>query len=230
MAKDYTRRRLSSSKGYTPKQFLGLIAAFLIGYLTANVFDLTSLNQWLHNQILSSEAQEAQIKSPVAQDKLPKPKFEFYTLLAKDQNSMKALPKPEASSAAAPVNLPPTVTKNTHDAPTNILPTAHIASKALANKNNNLAANSVSGQVNGNSNTSKDSYSIQIASFNKKQDAEHMKAGLLLKGFEVSIVAAPQGGWFRVILGPYPSRQEAEKIQLIIAKSERIKGMLRKNA
>jgi cell division protein FtsN len=71
---------------------------------------------------------------------------------------------------------------------------------------------------------------VQVASFKARQDAEHMKGLLILKGFEVTVapISTPtQGNWFRVIIGPYPNRVLALKAQGILAKTQRLRGMVR---
>lgn len=80
-------------------------------------------------------------------------------------------------------------------------------------------------------NSVKESYFLQIASFQKHADAEQMKASLLMRGFEVSIstVQQPDGKvWHRVLLGPYVTKETAEKIQAQIAQRERISGIIRR--
>ena len=76
----------------------------------------------------------------------------------------------------------------------------------------------------------KEAFLIQIAAFNKRQDAEHLKALLVLRGFDVTVspFIKENINWYRVIVGPLPSRAEAEKAQIAVAKSERMKGMIRK--
>ncbi|WP_019218251.1 SPOR domain-containing protein [Legionella tunisiensis] len=80
------------------------------------------------------------------------------------------------------------------------------------------------------STNSKESYLLQLASFKNKQEAERLKAALTLKGFDVHVAMSSQqqGNWFRVILGPFHSRGDAEKARMSIARSERITGMIRK--
>jgi cell division protein FtsN len=59
-----------------------------------------------------------------------------------------------------------------------------------------------------------------------------MKAVLILKGFAVTIVpisTRSQGTWFRVLVGPYPNRALAQKVQVILAKTEHLHGMVRTN-
>jgi cell division protein FtsN len=76
----------------------------------------------------------------------------------------------------------------------------------------------------------KNAYLVQIASFKSKQEAERMKASLALKGFVVSIavVNQQQAQWYRIILGPYASRTQAEKARSSLAQSEHLAGMIRR--
>jgi hypothetical protein len=62
-----------------------------------------------------------------------------------------------------------------------------------------------------------------------KADAEKMKALLSLKGFQVSVVIIEQQNLprYRVILGPFSSREAAETARHTIAERERISGMIR---
>ena len=56
-----------------------------------------------------------------------------------------------------------------------------------------------------------------------------MKGLLTLKGFSVSIVSindVSRGSWFRVVVGPYPNRNLAQKAQIDLAKNERLHGMV----
>ncbi|MBA3535993.1 MAG: SPOR domain-containing protein [Tatlockia sp.] len=214
MAKDYSsRRRPATRRSNAPKQLFWLLASFLCGYLAATVFDFTSLSSWVNANILTKKnGSKPQIQVAAKEPELPKPKFEFYTLLAKDHSVV----------AVAPVVKPQT-------------PLAQLKPQSAAQSPATPAQSGKSvpvtdGKAVVQANPSKDSYLIQVAAFKNRQDAEHMKAALTLKGFDVSVVATSQtqGNWFRVIAGPFSSRATAEKAQLNLAQNERIKGMIRK--
>lgn len=228
MAKDYGKRRPIRQKSNAPKQFFWILASFLAGYLTATVFDFTSLSTWVNANILAKRHEtkpqtQAQVAAKEKEPELPKPKFEFYTLLAKGGNAPVVVPspKPIASVPPKPVSQPAVAVGNAAVVPTKqeTASTRSPATVAVTESKPVTPANS-----------SKDSYQIQIASFKRKLDADQMKAGLTLKGFDVSVVAVSQaqGTWFRVIVGPFGSRTAAEKAQLSLAQSERVKGMIRK--
>jgi cell division protein FtsN len=211
MAKDYGRRMPTRRRSNAPKQLFWLLAMFLGGYLTATVFDFTSLSSWVTTNILAKhKTAKPQAKIVAKEPDLPKPKFEFYTLLAKDR-----------SPTAAPASNPQTAAVQTQQA----AQANTLAAKPIAQQPTKAVV-VLEGRPLEPATISKDSYLIQLAAFKNRQDAEHMKAGLILKGFNVSIVTAAQ--WYRVIAGPYNSRNEAIKTQLTLAQNEHIKGMLRK--
>lgn len=219
MAKDYSRRRQTRQRSNAPRQFFMVIAAFLCGYLTATVFDFASVMSWLNKNVLNQNKTAPAEKIAVKPAELPKPKFEFYTLLSKDNSAPVAINR--SNPAALSKNTAPTGTLNSQS-------TTQLASqraamqavKVVESKPVSVASNALA----------KESYSIQIASFNKRADAEHVKALLVLKGFDVNIVAVPQQKitWYRVIIGPFTSRLDAEKAQIAVAKSERMHGMIRR--
>ncbi|MFA5959859.1 MAG: SPOR domain-containing protein [Tatlockia sp.] len=205
MAREYGRR--PGKKSRLPQQVVKLAFSFVCGYLTASVFDFTSLSAWVQSSMSKWQGKKPAVHVVVKEPELPKPKFEFYTLLAKDRNgqiqAVKTAPAPQAKAA---VDVAQTATT---------MPSIALAeNKALSTELAN-----------------KDGYHVQIASFKNRQDAESMKAGLVLKGFEVSVTTSVQQQvtWFRVIVGPFNSRAQAEKTQLALAQNERIKGMVRKN-
>lgn len=194
MARDYNKKSKPSTTGKTNSPWLLVLFAFFLGYLGGNVFNLSQLTLWIKSQVTSREArQEVQQQPTVAKSKLPKPKFEFYTLLAGEEAKA-----PVVSKTATEKMRPP------------IAKTVAIPASPSKEK--------------------KENYIVQIASFNKKQDAERMKAELTLKGFSVMIksVERQKSVWFRVILGPFANRIQAEKAQVAVARSEHVMGLIRK--
>jgi cell division protein FtsN len=73
-------------------------------------------------------------------------------------------------------------------------------------------------------------YMLQLASFQRREDAEHMQASLIMRGIDATLKTVTQQGvaWHRVMMGPFASQSEAEKAQGSIARSERISGMIRR--
>ncbi|KTC71635.1 Sporulation domain-containing protein [Legionella birminghamensis] len=233
MAKDYVRKRQAKQRSNAPRQLLLLLASFLGGYLTATIFDFTSLSAWVNKHVLAAQELHPEATVPAKKAEAPKPKFEFYTLLAKDSSPQVLANRP---GSASPRALPPANTATAHTAqqatqvtrptaaPVNAKTQAPALPQAVTVAESKPAANPAPAK------NSKEYYLVQIASFNRRQDAEQVKANLVLKGFDVIVTSVPQGQmiWFRVLLGPYHSRLQAEKAQAEIARSEHMKGMIRK--
>lgn len=229
MARDYGGRGPAKRKKNAPHQLIGILASFLCGYLTATVFDYNSLSNWINHNVLA-EKPEAQPQAKVAPQRpeLPKPKFEFYTLLSKDNRAPGEIShRPSTAPLTKPAVQPqPVQPAASLPAPSSIqsLP------KTLAaepQKQNPPVIDS-----NAQTTVRQGSYSVQLAAFNKRQDAEHLKATLALKGYNASISTIIHHGtnWFRVVLGPFSTFQEADKAQVAMSRSERIKGIIRKDS
>ena len=149
------------------------------------------------------------MKPALQKAELPKPKFEFYTLLTNDNRP--ANPVVTASS--------PTSTMEVAVAASSIAPIP-IKSAPRA-----IAATASLPQA-----AAKGSYFVQIAAFRRRDEAERMKAKLAFKGIFVTIVSVnqPNVSWYRVSVGPFSSRTEAEKAQVAVAQAQHIVGIIRK--
>jgi cell division protein FtsN len=222
MAKYDMKKRSASQtrKGSGFIRQLGLMSAlFIAGYSTASFYDYTQLSRWVGDHLLANQSMPIAGKPSMKEADLPKPKFEFYTLLT--QEGRAGLPEeanapvvttPPTPTAAMPMAAPPlpppmdlTVTS-----PALKVPVAHAPLPALG--------------------STQAPYVLQLASFTRRQDAERMKSSLAMKGFSASIVAVTQQHthWYRVVLGPFVSRGDAQHAQSLIAHRERITGMIRK--
>lgn len=182
-----TRRASSQSKSNAT----GLIAlGFLLGYAFSWMYSPTLLGNWLHMHLGKTSVAN---DSDAALATLPKPKFEFYTLLSQEKiQSPKITPVEHTLHSVA--------------APTTMTTTVGITDKQ------------------------KQQYVLQLASFQRHEDAEQMLAALVIRGFEANIKTITQQGvsWHRVVMGPFASRLQAEKVQGTIAQSERISGIIRR--
>ncbi len=218
MAKGYGRKNATPHRGSVSKQLLLVLVCFLLGYLSASVFDFTSLSGWVNTQLLAQHSTQA--TKPIQEAQLPKPKFEFYTLLASERaqtNPQVASVAPAAVPQPVPVQIPSTNVPMVKSPPA----PSTLASAEVTKPLPPRAAPS---------GVTKDGYLVQIGSFKSKQEAERIKASLTLKGFAVNVtmVNQQQVTWYRVVVGPFATRPQAEKIRVSIARSERIVGMVRK--
>lgn len=215
MAKDYGKKRTVPQRRQGPRHFIVMLVSFLSGYLSATFFDFASLTHWMNTHFVKSPTANP-AKISMKEPSVPKPKFEFYTLLSKDTNpSVMAREKPASASAIQAV-------------PANPIHASVSVPAAMASGQHELATNAKKNLPS--SNDPKENYIIQIAAFNKRQDAEHLKASLVLRGFDVNIMPILKQNmtWFRVTIGPFSTRKDAENAQYIVSRSERMVGMIRK--
>lgn len=189
--------------------------AFVFGYLFATVFDFNTMSTWVNDNILQNRTNKNTHKNQRSYAKRPanKPKLEFYTLLAEGSNSASkkdSRPKSVAmnTEAVPPVNLDVTKTLPLHEplAPKNKLEEQKLGQASI------------------------DKFIIQVGSFKVKSEADKMRAALVMKGLNASISEVNQQNvsWYRVVVGPFLTKQEAQKLQLNLAKNERIAGMIKK--
>ncbi len=221
MAKEYAKRHSAPRRAGASKQLLLVVVSFLLGYLSASVFDFNSVKNWVNTQLLSEQMGKVAMNTPPKPVELPKPKFEFYTLLANDNSNPTNQAKPStptASTATAEAKSPPkpaTVTTATATAPNPTTPLPIVVSAK---------------PVPMPSAKSKEAYLVQVAAFKSMQEAARMKAALVLKGFTVNITPGGEqkNAWYRVSIGPFASRTDALKAQGDVARTEHIVGMIRK--
>jgi cell division protein FtsN len=223
MAKEYRKKGRAKSAGSSARQFLLVLFSFVCGYLSASLVNFAQVSTWVKSQILAHTEQVTTASvNKSAHHQIPKPKFEFYTLLANEAGSTSTSAQ---SSPSDPVTNASNVMSNTAvksmtlakspSLPPVTSPTATVVAPAK-DKSAHLSTTMAS----------KAAFSVQIASFNRKDDAEKMKAALILKGFNVSLAVVNQQGinWYRVVIGPYASRLLAEKASSSLG----IRGMIRR--
>lgn len=211
MAGNYRKKNTMRRNSGMTGQLLLVIVSVIIGYVLASFFDFNCLSTWVNTHILAQTPKKLALSNSNQPVGLPKPKFEFYTLLANE--------KVAGAPRAAPVAViqPPITLAN--ESSTKALP-LHAPLAPIA-----AVASSVPVV-----NRSKDSYLVQVASFRSMREAERMKVSLVMKGFDVAITTATaqQVNWYRVIIGPFPSKVEAQQAQQAFARSEHITGMIRR--
>jgi cell division protein FtsN len=227
MARNYSNKRSSRQSGSTPHQFLVVIVTFLLGYLTATIFDVETISHWMNTQVLAHhEVKQQPTKPGIQQAQIPpKQKFEFYTLLANEK--VGGATQTNVNAAANHTSAPASPTQST--SPSAIAATIHPTMKSNPTRPQQAVPVKVAqGKPLAAAQASKGSYLVQVASFKVRQDAEHMKGLLILKGFDVNVVPVSnaQGNWFRVVVGPYSDRVLAQKAQVSLAKNERLRGMV----
>lgn len=228
MGREYSKRRPSRARSSAPQQFLVLVVTFLLGYLTATVFDVETISRWVNTQVLAHHEQNKAPKSQAQQKAAipPKPKFEFYTLLANEKAHPTQPAANSAASQAVAAKTPPATAVQTvaaNAAVSSVKSNTSTVHQPAAVKIAEAKPVAVAVPV------SRGAFSVQVASFKARQDAEHMKGLLTLKGFNVSVIPiyhANRGNWFRVVVGPYANRNLAQQAQGDLARNEHLRGMV----
>ena len=202
MAKINVRKKRSTRARGILKQMTLLLLVFLLGYMTASVEHGTHLKQWFMVQWFDQHVSNSSFSAQQAA--LPRPKFEFYTLLAKESADQVKQP---VLAAIKPALMPPAVV-------------------ALATKM--VTVNSMP-EISAHP-SAKETYLVQLASFRHLEEADRLKALLVMKGFPVSIASTKQQGlpWYRVVMGPFNSKVQAQQAQSAFARREHLTGMVRR--
>ena len=212
MAGSYRKQSIRRRERRSAGNLLWMVVVFVAGYATASLCDFTRVSAWVTQHVLAGKNSSAVIHRPNQHAQLPKPKLEFYTLLANEQVGTQA---PVAMTQAQQPPLPAALSQT---APAKVLP-LHAPLAPVVAATSAPVIKKPSG-----------SYLVQVASFRVSREAEHMKASLLMKGFDATIVTVRQQqvNWYRVMMGPFDSHAQAQQAQLAFARREHVMGMIRK--
>ncbi|WP_133135857.1 SPOR domain-containing protein [Legionella rowbothamii] len=241
MGREYSTKRSGRAHTSAPQQILVMAVCFLLGYFTATVFDVDAISHWVNSQVLAHHEarKEAPKPQPGRQAAIPpKPKFEFYTLLTNEKtpnsqqvanNAAAARPAATTTAATATAAAAPNgsaTTAQTAVAATTLTATAPKPAIAKVQVPASARVAEVRPVAPA---ASRGSFSVQVAAFKARHDAEQMKGILTLKGFNVSVIPinhATRGIWYRVVVGPYPNRSLAQRAQGDLARNSRLRGMV----
>ncbi|CEG57610.1 SPOR domain-containing protein [Legionella fallonii] len=234
MGRQYSsNKRSSRQRGGAPQQFLIIIVTFMLGYLTASVFNVEKLSHWVSTQVLEHSQEKKQpIKAETQQAQVPpkpKPKFEFYTLLANEKAAGSTTQPSVNTTANRSANRPTPPTSATHAASAAAVVAATARPAPKSTVVNPKAATEVRVPTTRPVQATRGNFMVQVAAFKARQDAEHMKGMLILKGFNVNVVPIThqtRGVWYRVVVGPYANRALAQRAQETLARNERLRGMV----
>ncbi|VEB37493.1 Sporulation domain-containing protein [Legionella sainthelensi] len=256
MAREYNNKRSSRSRGGASHHFLLITVIFLLGYMAASFLDFETIMHWVNTQVLAHHDAKKESAKPEAPQQAvipPKPKFEFYTLLANEKtpasqaNNATTAAQSTAAASTNVTNVQPASVANASPA-TSVVTASSPTTVPVTNAVTTASATATSPQVKSNTTQGQQpaaparaiatkttpvsaggNYLVQVASFKARQDAEHMKGTLILKGFSVYIIPVShptKGNWFRVVVGPYSNRGLAQQAQVNLARNERLNGMI----
>ncbi len=224
MAGNYRKRNAPRRNSNKLGQLLLVFMVFVAGYMSASLYNLTNLSAWVGTHVLANSSIQPITTTGTQQAQLPKPKFEFYTLLANEQVAGAARSQAAAAATATePPQLAPAAPAIVAER-AKVLPLhAPLAPVAAVVASEDKIPAFIA-------NNNKGTYLVQVGSFKHMREAERMKVSLVMKGFDVKIAMINQQrvNWYRVIIGPFGSKTQAQQAQLAFAHSEHIMGMIRK--
>ena len=203
MARNYVKKpTLHHKKKRSYKHVVWMMCGFVFGYLIGSWYDFAHLQKWCWQQWKIYHEPIVVTKSSTKHVGIPKPKFEFYTLLTNDHGT-----RVVASAAPISTSKVAKVTTLADNAP-KVVATNPKPSPVATHEN----------------------FVVQVASFQQLREAERLKVALLMKGFDVKITSVKQNNlsWYRVNMGPFNSKQEAQKAQVAFAQRQHVMGMIRK--
>jgi cell division protein FtsN len=228
-----TRRRMPTKPGCGFLRHLLLVMiGFAVGCTSSTFFNWNEVVSWVNTHVLM---QKSSTLAPVASKKyaeIPKPKFEFYTLLTQENRARAANIAPDISSSkqnvpqtqhtAAETVISESPSSTSRQLPMELTVAASQTNLALQEQRA-IEKTLVQASV-------KNGYWLQLASFRRAQDAEKMKANLSLKGVMPTVVTITQQHvqWFRVVLGPFPNKFDAERARKSVMLSFHIQGIVRR--
>ncbi len=207
MARKSDHRTMRKHKSRAAAPWLWIVFSFLVGYGLGSWYNLLTLQRWCALQWSTYYVPHTPVKTVAQHAVIPKPEFEFYTLLAKDSRT----PVTNTTVAASKVPASKPVLAQTEPTP-KTAPEPRVAHVSETKP-------SVSEQ-----------YVVQIASFQQLREAERLRVALLMKGFDahISTISQNHTHWFRVSLGPFTTKPEAQLAQSGFARRQHIMGMIRR--
>jgi cell division protein FtsN len=238
MANQYRKRSSRRSSGDALRSLMFVFIAFFAGYLTATYMNMGKVGEWLGLMGPESSRLVPTPRMASSHESLPKPKLEFYTLLTSNNHAVPPKPTAAATTTASVTQSPPSANVTRVAVAGNAAPTtvkaapvvqAVAVTPQIALKSSQPTKQMVNAMAQSTA-AAKFGYSIQVAALRTRQDAERMKANLLLRGFAVNVNPITTRGaiWYRVMVGPFASRAQAEKTQILLASRERMNGMIRR--
>lgn len=224
------RRPNSRNRG----QFLLVMISFVTGYLSSSIMNINQLGNWMNENLALGD-----LNIPIAKSHAPRlastgadkknsvaPKLEFYTVLT--QNPKVSVP---VGTELSKMVKPTTAVKSTKvaTAETKAQPQAQKTVEVETAKPIFVKPEAPVAASASTSGTKKTIFVVQLASFRYREQAERLRAKLLMKGFDAKITEARQGDaqLFRVMLGPYANLSEAQKAKVVFQAKEHSSGMIR---
>ncbi len=206
------RRKKSNNQG--GKKFVFYAALLVVGAGAIVFYDhyISPL------PLLSTQPQKAVASKTVPKRAFAEPDYQFYTLLPKGDGTQKtvaattATTKPVAAPKPATTAAP--VVASTAQSATPVATTSPAATTTPTATATPIAKTQAPITV-AKPIPPSHHYAVQLAAFRNYQDADELKAKLILQGYPTTISSASVNGtvWYRLSIGPYNTPAEAKTVQ-----------------
>ena len=224
MPRDYkSRSRRNEPESEGPSAIVWLFVGILIGLIISGIFyikgkhaastlapqkQMTSKHQTAKKPVVDEIPPQKQ--TPPASTQNLQTQFDFYNELSK---------KTATTDTQSVQSTQPTQTKKTTSTSTSTAPSKSTDSATRSNSSSSSSASS---------NTTPN-YVIQIATLSKPDDADQLKAQLLLLGFDVNVTPVQKNGQTlqRVWLGPFTNKGDASATQKQLKQNQITSSLLK---
>lgn len=191
------RRRKNNRSGTKFALYAGILVIGAIGIVVYNQYPMTMASLSLHPNTAKNTSKRAFVE----------PDYQFYTLLPQGNAPSPATtvtaaatkpPTPavvatKTPATAAAINTTPTTNTTAAKSPAPILAATPTPLPPAVSHH----------------------YQLQLAAFRRYEDADELKAKLILQGYPTTINSANVNGtvWYRLWIGPYNTTQQAKSVQ-----------------
>jgi len=202
----YSHKRSPSRKTPAKRKPISGIAWIVLGVLLGLLAAMIVFTQYPSPLANIHSTKKIAAKKEISNKQAGSPEFDFYTVLPQDQ----------ASSVNNKIAVPPAPT--TQPAATITTPAASAVTSALPAVAKTPAAPSANSQQ----------YWLQIASVSNFAEADRYKAELIMSGLNASIQSYTTNNrtYNRVLMGPYATPKEAQKIQAQLKEQRQLKSII----
>lgn len=183
-----------------------VITGLIVGVFVMSLFKLEPGNDAIQRDKSTADTKKSAPKATAPAPSVNKPKFEFYTLLSESEVIVPAEALPEKTPPPPP---PPTKVE------------VEAAKKADAARAQAILEGKTPPPAPAVKKEENIKFYLQAGSFPERAKAESVRAQLLLTGQDVRIESGQIGDktWYRVMVGPFVSREQLAKAQKQLSSS-----------
>lgn len=204
------RRRKSNNQGGKKFTFYAVLLAIGAGAIVFYNYYVTPL------PLLSSHSQKVVASKTPSKRAFVEPDYQFYTLLPQGNGTQKTVAATTPAATKAVVVVTPVAAPSATPV---VAATAASTTPAVKTPAPITAATPTVVTP------PSHHYALQLAAFRNYQDADELKAKLILQGYPTTISSATVNGtvWYRLSIGPYVTTADAKIVQAKLEQTHLVK-------